>query len=196
MTSLFRFLRGTRPAATAPVETAEQRELRELRAQVEDLRADAERASNEVRAEITAAESRAGLRAAGAVADLFDLANVVGFLSGRAPLSIDVRSAVANIMADCAGLNVGARVRVTAPGLDPVTSVRRTGTVRELAPVKGFPTKVYVEMDEPGWAASLSFTNFDIDSLRMQAGVDERGYLAVPFPDRAICDGGWIEAIA
>jgi hypothetical protein len=181
---------------TEPVETAEQRELRQLLAQVENMRADAARVRNELRAEIKAAESQAGLRTAGAVANLFDLANVVGFLAGRATLSIDVRKAVANIMADCAGLTVGARVRVIAPGFDPTTSVRRTGTVRELAPVRGLPTKVYVEMDEPGWASSLSFTNFDVNGVRLDAGVDERGYLAVPFPDRAICDGGWIEAIA
>jgi hypothetical protein len=170
--------------------------LRELLAQVEDMRADAARVRSDLRAEIKAAESRVGLRMAGAVADLFDLANVAGFLAGCAPLGIDVRNAAANIMADCASLTVGARVRVIAPGLDPVTSVRRTGTVRELAPVRGLPTKVYVELDEPGWASSLSFTNFDVNGVQLEAGVDERGYLAVPFPDRAISDGGWIEAIA
>ncbi|MEV0290657.1 hypothetical protein AB0H36_41565 [Kribbella sp. NPDC050820] len=192
MSSLLRLIRGTRPAATA---TAEQRELRELRAQVEDMRADAARLRTELRAEIKAAERRAGLRAAGAVEDLCDLANVVGFLVGRSPLSIDVRSAVANIMASCAGLTVGARVRVAVPELDPVASAGRTGTVRELVPVKGFPAKVYVEMDEPGWAALLSFMNVDVNGVRLEAAVDDRGYLVVPFPDRAICDGGWIEAI-
>ncbi|MDX3003244.1 hypothetical protein PWY87_16255 [Kribbella solani] len=192
MRYLLTLLRGIRPETAATVEHCE---LRELRAYVVDMRADVARLRSELGAEIRAAESRAGLRAAGAVEDLCELADAVGFLVGREPLSIDVRSSVANIMAGCAGLTVDARVRITVPGLDAVSSVRRTGTVRELVPVTGFPTKVYVEMDETGWAASLSFTNFDVNGLRLHAGVDERGYLVVPFPDRAICDGGWIEAI-
>jgi hypothetical protein len=112
-----------------------------------------------------------------------------------------IREYALTFMAECFGLDTGARVLVGDPGQDHTRGeqvVRLPGTVRDVWLDGCGQPVLFVAMDNLSDITRLIAAGYEVADADLPGGLDGRGLVVVPFPAtrQPIGAGGWIEATA